>query len=378
MRKFDYTFLKKISVPADIMNSATSIYEMKAKAELRRTDFADVFSAMESVAKIQSVKSSNAIEGIVTSDERIAAIVNQNSAPLNHNEAEIAGYRDALNEIHLGYEHIDFRQSDILRLHETMMSFAGYEYGGQYKTDEKSILELHRMLLQPSGDDLAGKYKTEDNFIMETDRRGVRSVRFTPVPASETSAAMEQLILAYHATYSESEINPMLLIPCVILDFLCIHPFRDGNGRMSRLLSLLLLYKSGFSAGKYVSIEEQINTYKNYYYTSLQKSSERWHENDNSYFPFIENFLFNLKMSYFELDSRFANFKDKKITKKQRIEDFITGSLLPVSKRDICDKLPDISVTTVEVELGRLLKSGEIEKIGNGRGTKYRAVIKAE
>lgn len=127
-----------------------------------------------------------------------------------------------------------------------------------------------------------------------------------------------------------------------------------------------------------MSIEEQINTYKNYYYTSLQKSSERWHENDNSYFPFIDNFLFNLKMSYFELDSRFANFKDKKITKKQRIEDFITGSLLPVSKRDICDKLPDISVTTVEVELGRLLKSGEIEKIGNGRGTKYRAVIKTE
>ena len=127
-----------------------------------------------------------------------------------------------------------------------------------------------------------------------------------------------------------------------------------------------------------MSIEEQINTYKNYYYTSLQKSSERWHDNDNNYFPFIENFLFDLKMSYFELDSRFANFKGKKITKKQRIVEFITGSLLPVSKRDICEKLPDISVTTVEVELGRLLKSGKIEKIGNGRGTKYCAVIKAE
>ena len=110
------------------------------------------------------------------------------------------------------------------------------------------------MLLQPSGDDLAGKYKTEDNFIMETDLRGVRSVRFTPVPAGGTAAAMEQLILAYHAAYSEAEINLLLLIPCVILDFLCIHPFRDGNGRMSRLLSLLLLYKCGFSAGKYVSI----------------------------------------------------------------------------------------------------------------------------
>ncbi len=184
---------------------------------------------------------------------------------------------------------------------------------------------------------------------------------------------MEQLILAYHAAYSEAEINPLMLIPCVILDLLCIHPFRNVNGRMSRLLSLLLMYKSGFNAGKYVSIEEQINTYKNYYYTSLQKSSERWHENDNDYFPFIDNFLFNLKMSYFELDSRFASLKDRKITKKQRIEELVTGSLLPVSKREICEKLPDISVTTVEAELARLLKSGRIEKIGNGRGTVYRS-----
>ena len=238
MRKFDYSFLKRISVPADIMNSATSIYEMKAKAELRRSDFAEVFSAMESVAKIQSVKSSNAIEGIITTDKRIRDIVNKSTAPQGHNELEIAGYRDALDLIHGSYSEIPF--------------------------SEKSILELHRILLQPSGDDLAGRYKTEDNFIMETDREVVRSVRFTPVPASETAFAMEQLILAYHAAYSDAEINPLMLIPCVILDLLCIHPFRDGNGRMSRLLSLLLMYKSGFNAGKYVSIEEQINTYKNY------------------------------------------------------------------------------------------------------------------
>ena len=147
MRKFDYSFLKRISVPADIMNYATSIYEMKAKAELRRSDFAEVFSAMESVAKIQSVKSSNAIERIITTDKRIRDIVNKSTAPQGHNELEIAGYRDALDLIHGSYSEIPF--------------------------SEKSILELHRMLLQPSGDDLAGKYKTEDNFIMETDREGV-------------------------------------------------------------------------------------------------------------------------------------------------------------------------------------------------------------
>ena len=188
-------------------------------AGVRKEEYTQIFTELEAVAKVQSIKSSNAIEGIVTSDERIAAIVNQNSAPLNHNEAEIAGYRDALNEIHLGFEHIDFRERDILRLHEIMMSFAGYEYGGQYKTD--------------------------DNVILEIDADGNRRVRFRPTPADETPKAMEQLELAYMEARSDANINQLLLIPCVILDFLCIHPFRDGNGRMSRLLSLLLLYKTG-------------------------------------------------------------------------------------------------------------------------------------
>ena len=347
MRRFDYSFLNNGLLPANLVNLTSNIVALKTMAGVRMEEYTQVITELEAVAKVQSIKSSNAIEGIISTDKRIRDIVNKSTAPQGHNELEIAGYRDALDLIHGSYSEIPF--------------------------SEKSILELHRILLQPSGDDLAGRYKTEDNFIKETDREGVRSVRFTPIPAGETAAAMEQLILAYNAAYSDAEIYPLMLIPCVILDLLCIHPFRDGNGRMSRLLSLLLMYKSGFNAGKYVSIEEQINTYKNYYYTSLQKSSERWHENDNNYFPFIENFLFNLKMSYFELDSRFANFKDKKITKKQRIEELVTGSLLPVSKREICEKLPDISVTTVEVELARLIKSGEIEKIGNGRGTVYRS-----
>ena len=345
MRKFDYSFLKRISVPADIMNYATSIYEMKAKVELRRSDFAEVFSAMESVAKIQSVKSSNAIEGIVTSDERIAAIVNQNSAPLNHNEAEIAGYRDALNEIHLGYEHIDFRQSDILRLHEMMMSFAGYEYGGQYKTD--------------------------DNVILEIDADGNRRVRFRPTSASETPKAMEQLELAYLDARNDANINQLLLIPCVILDFLCIHPFRDGNGRMSRLLSLLLLYKNGFDAGKYVSFEEQINNYKAYYYEALRQSSAGWENNENSYFPFIENFLSTLYMCYKELDKRFAVIHGKKITKKARVEATVLNSLTPLSKADICKILPDVSPTTIEAVLGTMVKNGSVKRIGMGRLTRY-------
>ena len=210
MRKIDYSFLNNGLLPANLVNLTSNIAALKTMAGVRKEEYTQIFTELEAIAKVQSIKSSNAIEGIVTSDERIAAIVNQNSAPLNHNEAEIAGYRDALNEIHLGYTHIDFRQSDILRLHEIMMSFAGYEYGGRYKTD--------------------------DNVILEIDADGNRRVRFRPTSASETPKAMEQLELAYLDARGNANINQLLLIPCVILDFLCIHPFRDGNGRMSRLM----------------------------------------------------------------------------------------------------------------------------------------------
>ncbi|WP_200798815.1 Fic family protein [Holdemania sp. Marseille-P2844] len=349
MRIFDYSFLNNGLLPANLINLTSSIASLKTMAGMRKEEYTRIFTELEAIAKVQSVKSSNAIEGIVTSDERINAIVNQNSAPLNHNEAEIAGYRDALNTIHLGYDHMDFRQSDILRLHEMLMSIAGYEYGGQYKTD--------------------------DNVILEVDAQGQRRVRFRPTPAAETSQAMEQLELAYLEARNDANINQLLLIPCVILDFLCIHPFRDGNGRMSRLLSLLLLYKNGYDAGKYVSFEEQINNYKAYYYEALRQSSEGWENNENSYFPFIENFLSTLYMCYKELDKRFAVVHGKKITKKARVEATVLNSLTPISKAEICRILPDVSPTTVEAVLGAMVKSGSIKRIGQARSARY---IKAE
>ena len=345
MRKFDYSFLNNGLLPANLVNLTSNIYSLKTMAGMRKDEYEKIFTELEAIAKVQSVKSSNAIEGIVTSDQRIQEIVNQKSAPLNHNEAEIAGYRDALNEIHTGYANINFCQSDILRLHEIMMSFAGYEYGGQYKTD--------------------------DNVILEIDPDGNRKVRFRPTPAAEVEKAMEQLELAYIDARDDSNINQLLLIPCVILDFLCIHPFRDGNGRMSRLLSLLLLYKNGFDAGKYVSFEEQINNYKAYYYDSLKASSVGWENNESSYFPFIENFLSTLYMCYKELDKRFAVVNGKRITKKQRIEATVLNSLTPISKSEICRILPDVSPTTVEAVLGSMVKSGSIRRIGAARNTRY-------
>ena len=345
MRKFDYSFLNNGLLPANLVNLTSNIFALKTMAGVRKEDYTQIFTELESVAKIQSIKSSNAIEGIVTSDTRIAAIVNRNSAPLNHNEAEIAGYRDVLNEIHLGYEHIDFSERDILRLHEIMISFADYEYADQYKTD--------------------------DNVILEIDSNGNRRVRFRPTPANETPKTMEQLELAYMDARDNTNINQLLLIPCVILDFLCIHPFRDGNGRMSRLLSLLLLYKNGFDAGKYVSFEEQINNSKAYYYESLRQSSDGWESNNNSYFPFIENFLSTLYMCYKELDKRFAVVHGEKITKKTRIEATVLNSLTPLSKAEICKILPDVSPTTVEAVLGSMVKSGTVKRLGLGRATRY-------
>ncbi|MCD7955364.1 MAG: Fic family protein [Lachnospiraceae bacterium] len=345
MRKFDYSFLNNGLLPANLVTLTANIASLRTMAGVRKEEYGAVFTELEAVAKVQSVKSSNAIEGIVTSDERIAAIVNQNSAPLNHNEAEIAGYRDVLNAIHLGYSYLDFRQSDILRLHETMMSIAGYEYGGRYKTD--------------------------DNVILEADADGNRKVRFRPVPAAETQAAMEQLELAYMDARNDANINQLLLIPCVILDFLCIHPFRDGNGRMSRLLSLLLLYKNGYDAGKYVSFEEQINNNKAWYYEALRKSSADWESNGNTYVPFIENFLSTLYMCYKELDRRFAVVHGRKITKKARVEATVLNSLTPISKTEICKILPDISPTTVEAVLGVMVKSGSIRRLGQGRSSRY-------
>ena len=345
MRRFDYSFLNNGLLPARVVNLTSSIASLNTMAGVRKGVYAKIFTALESVAKIQSIKSSNAIEGIVTSDERIAAIVNQNSAPLNHNEAEIAGYRDALNAIHTNHAHMDFRQRDILKLHEMLMSSAGYAYGGQYKTD--------------------------DNVILEVDADGNRRVRFRPTPAEETSQAMEQLELAYMDARDDANINQLLLIPCVILDFLCIHPFRDGNGRMSRLLSLLLLYKNGYDAGKYVSFEEQINQYKAFYYEALKQSSDGWADNQNTYFPFMENFISTLYMCYKELDKRFAVVHGKTVTKKSRIEATVLGSLTPLSKAEICRILPDVSPATVEAVLGAMVKDGSIRRIGSARSSRY-------
>ncbi len=349
MHRFDYSFLYNGLLPAELLNLTIDIYSLSAMARDRKEQFADVFTQLERVAKVQSVKCSNAIEGIVITDDRINEIVNERCAPLSHNEQEIAGYRDALAEIHANFRNMDLKQSDILRLHAIMMNVAGYSF--------------------------AGKYKEFDNNIIEEDKDGHRSVRFHPTSAADTPKEMEQLVLAYQEARENPNINQLMLIPCVILDFLCIHPFSNGNGRISRLLSLLLLYKNGFDAGKYISFEEQINKRKGNYYDALKRSSAGWHDGQNDYSAFIMEFITTLYMCYKELDKRFAVLGSKKVTKQARIEATVMNSLTPISKSDICKILPDVSATTVETVLGQLVKDGQVKKINAGRQTQY---IRAE
>ena len=345
MHQFDYSFLDSGKIPVRLFNIATDIYSLRVLSQNRKAQFAEIFTELAEIAKVQSVKNSNAIEGILTTDERINAIVRQSSAPLNHNEQEIAGYRDALAQIHTDYMNISFSETDILRLHAIMLNIAGYPY--------------------------AGKYKDDDNAIIEIDAYGQRRIRFSPTSAADTANAMKQLVLAYREASNNPNINQLLLIPCVILDFLCIHPFRDGNGRISRLLSLLLLYKNDFDAGKYISFEEQINRRKGNYYEALRLSSTAWHDSQSDYAPFIMEFLITLYMCYKELDKRFAVIGSKKVTKQARIEATVLNSLTPVSKAEIGKILPDVSATTIEAVLGKLVKAGQIRKIGAGRNTKY-------
>lgn len=345
MHIFDYSFLDNGLLPTGILNLTSKISALKALANERRNKNMQVYTQLESIARVQSVKNSNAIEGIVTTDARIKEIVDGNSAPLNHNEMEIAGYRDVLDEIHNRHEEMSVSEVTVLHMHKTMLDVANYKYGGQYKK--------------------------EDNLIMEVDSSGKRKVRFRPVVANHTESAMEQLMLAYMEARTNPNINQLLLIPCVILDFLCIHPFDDGNGRVSRLLSLLLLYKNEYDICKYVSFEEQINHSKECYYQALYESSQKWHENENSYIPFMENFLLTLYKCYKELDQRFSVINGKRLKKNERIEQTVLNSVLPISKVEICKILPDVSVTTVEAVLGKLVKAEKVRKIGQARSTKY-------
>jgi len=345
MKSFDYAKMPMVLLTPDIVTILSSIHEHKGKQELFVEAHADALTTLMEIAKIQSTGASNRIEGIHTTDKRLEELVRDRSAPRNRNEQEIAGYRDVLATIHESYDYIYPRPNIILQLHKQLYSFSQSSIGGSYKN--------------------------ADNFITETDADGNSKTRFTPVPAYLTSDAMERLCTAFIAALEKNVYDPLLLIPMFILDFLCIHPFNDGNGRMSRLLTLLLFYRAGYIVGKYISLEKLIEDSKDTYYEVLHDSSNGWHDNESDYSPFIRYYLGVLQKAYNEFEGRVEYLSQKNLSKPGRIIAVIDRKIGKISKSEILEACPDISKVTVERTLTALVKDGYIVKIGDGRSTAY-------
>ena len=350
MHEFDFINRPKDLLTPGVVSLLSSLHECRGRQELFIEAEADVLTALLEVAKIQSTGASNRIEGIYTTDERLNALVQERVQPCNRNEEEISGYRDVLSTIHESYEYIAPRPNNILQLHRDLYSFSGSVVGGVYKNS--------------------------DNIIAEKHADGTETVRFRPVPAFQTTEAMQMLCARFNEAVEAGTYDPLLLMPVFILDFLCIHPFNDGNGRMSRLLTLLLLYRAGFIVGKYISIEMLIEKSKESYYESLQKSSQSWHENENDYLPFVEYMLGVVVKAYSEFEDRVEHLRHRKMSKVARITALINKTPGKISKKDIAQACPDISVTTIERTLAELLTSGQIVKVGKGRSTAYARVDK--
>lgn len=345
MHIFEYDSVANGLFTLDIVNLLSAIHEYKGKQDLYVEAKADVLFSLLKIAKIQSTEASNRIEGIYTSDARLKEIMQTNTPPKTRNEKEIAGYRDVLATIHDNYEYMIPRPNMILQLHRDLYSFSGASIGGHYKHS--------------------------DNIIEEQDSSGSRIVRFTPVSSFETPEAIEQLCNTFLHSVDRGKTDPLLLIPIFVLDFLCIHPFNDGNGRMSRLLTLLLLYRAGYIVGKYISIEKIIEKTKDTYYDSLQESSAKWHENQNDYKPFIEYSLGVILNAYKEFATRVEYMTAKNMTAAQRIQEIVRNKVGKITKKEITEICPDINEGTVERALGELVKNGVILKIGGGRYTAY-------
>ncbi len=343
MRNYDYREKWHKLLTPEIVKKLTIISEYKGEQRLFVEAHQDELNDLVEIAKIQSTEASNRIEGIFTADDRLKNLVQAKTAPRNREESEIAGYRDVLNTIHENYDYIPISSNYLLQLHRDLYKFLGSVDGG--------------------------KFKTSDNIIRETDESGNKHVRFRPVPAWETALSVDELCNAFRD--AKREVDPLILNGMFILDFLCIHPFDDGNGRMSRLLTLLLLYQSGFIVGKYISIEKIIEESKETYYEALQDSSIKWHENENDYKPFVNYLLGVIINAYKEFESRVKLVTDPNLSKADRVREIIRNHIGTITKTELMEMNPDISDTTIQRALADLLRSGAIKKIGGGRYTKY-------
>lgn len=345
MRQFDFKSEYSKLLTPDIVSLLTAIHEFRGEQLLYIEANRDTLEQLLTIAKIQSTEASNRIEGIVTTRDRLEKIVREKTMPQTRSEKEIAGYRDVLSTIHETYDYIYPRATFILQLHRDLFRYTGQSNGGNYKNS--------------------------DNVIEEQLPDGSKKIRFRPVPAWETPEAVDKLCSAYEQALQDGNMDPLILSAMFVLDFLCIHPFHDGNGRMSRLLTLLLLYRAGYQVGKYISIEKLIADSKETYYEVLEESSVNWHEGQNDYAPFVRYMLGIIVAAYREFGERAFLLTKGNFTKTERIREIIKNHIGTITKTEIKDQCPDISTVTVQRALAELTEKGEITKIGGGRYTSY-------
>lgn len=345
MRIFNYKTYETMLWDKEILGLVAQIHEHKGKQEYFLSRQSKKLDRLVEIAKIQSTEASNRIEGVVTTASRLGELMKQKTTPRNREEEEIAGYRDVLNTIHESYEYISVTAN--------------------------TILQLHRDLYKHSAASIGGKYKNADNIIQEIDAQGNKIIRFQPLAAHLAPAALDSLCMEYNQALSKSSINELLLLPIFILDFLCIHPFNDGNGRMSRLFTLLLLYKNSYNVGKYVSIEKAIEQTKDRYYDALQASSDKWNDNQNDYKPFIRYLLGVILSTYRDFEERVLSVEQAALTKTEQIRQAIDNKLGKITKSELKVLCPGISEPMIEKTLRDLLNAGYIEKIGTGSKTAY-------
>nr|WP_302143768.1 Fic family protein [uncultured Schaedlerella sp.] len=344
MRMFNYSLIKDQKWDSDILGYIAAIYREAGKQEQYLKQRPEELEKLVEIAKIQSTKASNAIEGIITTNTRIRQLVEERTAPKNRDEQEIAGYRDVLNIIHESFDAIPITKNYILQLHKIMYSHMN--------------------------NPLAGQTKNVQNYISASYPDGHSEILFTPLAPYETPEALDKICEEYNKVIGNFELEPLIAIPVFIHDFLCIHPFNDGNGRMSRLLTTLLLYRSGFYVGKYISLEAKIAKDKDLYYDALSRSQDGWHEGTEDVIPFIKYILSTILAAYKDFGDRFSIVEEKlpAIDMVKKAAEYKIGRF---TKQDIRELCPSLSISSIEGSLRKLVENGEFKREGVGKSRFY-------
>ncbi len=344
MRQFNYTSIKEQKWDSDILGYVAAIYKEAGKQEQYLKHRPEELEKLIEIAKIQSTEASNAIEGIVTTSTRIKQLVEEKTTPRNRDEQEIAGYRDVLNIIHESFDAIPISKNYILQLHKIMYTYMN--------------------------NPMAGQTKNVQNYISASYPDGHTEILFTPLAPFETSEALDKICEEYNKVIGNFELEPLIAIPIFIHDFLCIHPFNDGNGRMSRLLTTLLLYRSGFYVGKYISLEAKIARNKDLYYDALNRSQHGWHEGAEDVIPFIKYILSTILAAYKDFEDRFS-IVEEKLPAVDMVRKATLNKIGKFSKQDIRELCPALSVSSIEGSLRKLVSAGELKREGSGKSTYY-------